>query len=61
MKKYLIAKYTNKSGKTEKATDNCCEVLDIEGIIIIFADGFCWTRRHRARKTSYGCWCALPV
>ncbi len=41
MKKYLIAKYTNKSGKTEKATDNCCEVLDIEGIIIIFADGFC--------------------
>lgn len=27
MKKYLIAKYTNKSGKTEKATDNCCKVL----------------------------------
>lgn len=27
MKKYLVAKYTNKSGKTEKATDNCCEVL----------------------------------
>lgn len=28
MKKNLIAKYTNKSGKTEEATDNCYEVLN---------------------------------